>query len=562
MMIRSFLRSTNGNFALIFAGVLPVMLGAVGLAVDTANLLNVKTQLQNAADVGVLVASREGATEGQRKNLFNQYLQANMRGEGVTIASSDIVVNAGINHLRVDGHATANVSLFFLHHLGMKQVSVVASTYRSTKSMEIAVVLDNTGSMGAGGINALKKASHALVDAVEAGRAPNQDVRISLVPFVTAVNIKGEGYNADWIDTTGQSLYNGWNFLDNNLRNRRRNGERLARLPEGFGSNNTGEGYGGGQACTNQGQGASAIEKRERCLADNYPHHLYLFQQSNTEWKGCVEARPYPYNFSLDMPDPSKPDTLFVPYFAPDEPDGSPPIMTQGGNSAYNFNNSWLEDRVSGSDAERLRSTLKYINPPAKNVNNTGPLTIGPNRACPTPIVPLTTNFSKIRTGINAMNYWNGSGTNIAEGLAWGWRVLSPDAPYTEAGPFDSAARQKFMVLMTDGTNVSYGAREEITKSDYGSYNFLANGFIGGTVHQGTAEGHLNGWTADMCSQMKQQGIEIFTVVYNTTASSVQNLFRSCASRPDNFYMTSNTGALESAFADIGRQMSRLRLTH
>lgn len=545
---------------MMFAGVLPVMLGAIGMAVDTANLLNVKTQLQNAADVGVLVASREGASDGQRKILFDRYLNANVRGNGVSIASSDVTIDAGINHLRVDGHVTANVSLFFLHHLGMQQVSVVASTYRSTKSMEVAVVLDNTGSMGQGGINALKKASHALVDAIEEGRAPNQDVRISLVPFVTAVNIKGEGYNSDWIDTEGQALYNGWNFLDEPLRQRRRNGERLEELPEGFGSNETGNGSGGGQACKNQGRGAPAIAMRERCrAADKYPHHLYLFQQSNTEWKGCVEARPYPLNFSMDPPDQSKPDTLFVPYFAPDEPGSR---MIQGGNSATAYNNSWLDDEVEGTDAERQRSTLKYINPSAKSINNAGPLTIGPNRACPTPIVPLTADFSKIRSGINAMNFWNGSGTNIAEGLAWGWRVLSPDAPYTEAGPFDSAARQKFMVLMTDGRNVSYGARNTMNRSDYGAYNFLTNGFIGGTNNQGTAEGILNGWTADMCSQMKRQGIEIFTVVYNETAASVHNLFRNCASRPDNFYMTNNTAALETAFGNIGRQMSRLRLTN
>lgn len=62
-MLRSFLRSDSGNFAIMFAGALPVLLGAVGLAVDTANLHNIKTQLQNAADVGVLVASREGASD-------------------------------------------------------------------------------------------------------------------------------------------------------------------------------------------------------------------------------------------------------------------------------------------------------------------------------------------------------------------------------------------------------------------------------------------------------------------------------------------------------------------
>jgi len=66
-MLRMFIHSTRGNIALLFALLLPVILGAVGLAVDVANLMNVKTQLQNAADVGVLVASREGASEAQRR---------------------------------------------------------------------------------------------------------------------------------------------------------------------------------------------------------------------------------------------------------------------------------------------------------------------------------------------------------------------------------------------------------------------------------------------------------------------------------------------------------------
>ena len=511
-MLRLFIRSTRGNVALLFALLLPMILGAVGLAVDVANLLNVKTQLQNAADVGVLVASREGASDSQRRNLFDNYLKANFSENGVTIVGSSVDIEAGINHLRVDGHATANVESFFMRHLGMNQVSVVASTFRSTKSMEIAVVLDNTGSMGTGGINALKKASHALVDAVEAGRAPNQDVRIGLVPFVTAVNVKGEGFKMDWIDTTGQSLYNGWNFLDADLRKEREHGVRRTRLPEGFGSNDTGSGYGGGQACTNQGQGASAIEKRDRCLADNYPHHLYLFEQSNTEWKGCVEARPYPYNFSLDAPDPSKPDTLFVPYFAADEPCNR---ENQGGNNPGSYNNSWLDDRVNGTEAERQRSTLKYINPSAKSVNNTGPLTIGPNRACPTPIVPLTTEFSKVRAGINAMKHWNGSGTNIAEGLAWGWRVLSPEAPYTEAGPFDPVARQKFMVLMTDGEN-QYIGWDNMNRSVYSSYGYAANGRVGSTSNDtALLRQAMDARTRLACENAKAAGIETFTVVWH-----------------------------------------------
>jgi hypothetical protein len=559
MMRSKFRLSTTGNVGILFALSLPAVFAFVGAAVDGAYILNVKTQLQKSIDVAVLLAARDAETDEARAAVFREYLENNLGGQNFTVTDVDVEIEEGLNFLRVEGHVEADVRLFFMHHLGITHLSASASAFRAEEALEIAVVLDNTGSMGSGGINALKRASHALVDAVEGGRGEGQDIRISLVPFVTAVNIKGEGFDPAWIDMDGQALYNGWNFIDDPLRERRRNGERLTELPEGFGSNSTGNGAGGGQACKNQGQGAPAIAMRERCrAADQYPHHMYLFGQSGTEWKGCVEARPSPYNFSLTPPDPANPDTLFVPYFAPDEPGDR---MNRGGNSATRFNNSWLDDEVTGTDEERLRSTLKYIDPSQMSVDDTGPLTIGPNRACPSPVVPLSADFSTVRAGIDAMNFWNGSGTNIAEGLAWGWRVLSPEAPYTQAAPFGERGQQKFLVLMTDGRNVSYGARNEFTRSDYGSYNFLANGLIDGATSQNAAERRLNDWTVQMCTEMKQQEIEIFTVVYNESDAAVLDMFRRCASSPSNFFMARNTAALENAFMNIGQQVSRLRIT-
>ena len=77
-------------------------------------------------------------------------------------------------------------------------------------------------------------------------------------------------------------------------------------------------------------------------------------------------------------------------------------------------------------------------------------------------MVPLTYDRSKVETGINAMTARGP--TVIPEGLAWGWRVLSPTEPFTkvEAGPtqaastispYNDARWQKIMVLMTDGEN-------------------------------------------------------------------------------------------------------------
>jgi hypothetical protein len=174
--------------------------------------------------------------------------------------------------------------------------------------------------------------------------------------------------------------------------------------------------------------------------------------------------------------------------------------------------------------------------------------------------VPLSRDLNKARAGINAMKFWNGSGTNIAEGLAWGWRVMTPEAPYTQAAPVDPVNTSKFIVLMTDGRNVSFGSSNTINKSDYGSYGFLSDGRIAGASTQASAEKRLNEWTLQICRDIKAQQIEVFTVLYKETNSDVQKMLKQCASQPANFYMAANTEGLKSAFANIGRQMSPLRL--
>ncbi|TGT17906.1 hypothetical protein EN817_31760, partial [Mesorhizobium sp. M3A.F.Ca.ET.174.01.1.1] len=116
---------------------------------------------------------------------------------------------------------------------------------------------------------------------------------------------------------------------------------------------------------------------------------------NGTGWKGCVEARPGALNIADTPPDPSKPDTLFVPYFAPDDPDVAKKPSAAYGNSASGYNNSYLDDTVDkvklansktklvGKNADKV---AKYPASTNKLITETGSaITIGPNRACPTP---------------------------------------------------------------------------------------------------------------------------------------------------------------------------------
>ncbi|MDF1609626.1 pilus assembly protein [Hoeflea sp. YIM 152468] len=519
----------RGNFGLFAAALLPMLFAGAGLAVDYANMSRAKVELQNMVDAAVLAASKKTATTPERKQIYQDLLQAQVQTvSDMTLVDQSIDQTVGVNFIRSDAYASVEIPLVFIGNFMPNRVSAAASTYFSTRAIEIAIALDNTGSMGSGGIAALKEASHALLNALGEVDTSQQSLKVGLIPFVTAVNVKGEGYNSAWIDTSGKSLYNGWTFLTE------------------------------AQRATRKSSGHNNAD----FSAGNYPHHSNLFAWSGTTWKGCVEARPAPYNTSLDSPDAGKPNTLFVPYFAADEPGNR---VTSGGNSSTGFNNSWLHDGMSGDGATVQRSITKYKTQtavPRDFKDDTGPLTMGPNRACPTPIVPLTATLSKVRTGIDAMQYWNGSGTNIAEGLAWGWRVLSPQEPYAQAAPFGPDAASKILVIMTDGTNVSYGASNTINKSDYGSYGFLADKRINSATTQSAAEAYLNTSTANMCVEIKKLGIEVYTVLYKTSSSSVVNLFSNCASRKENFFMASDVVSLKKAFSAIGQSVSSVRLVN
>lgn len=548
MVARAFRRSESGNFSMLFALLLPVTLGAVGVAVDVATLTAAQSRMQNAADAAVLAASRIHDKGVSRQDIFQDFLHANLATAGnLSDLDARIDIDTGINYISTTGTASADVNLNFAFLFGdARRISVTSSAYESRNNLEVVLALDNTGSMGEARMAALRKAATSLVNILERVHSPDTEpkrvVRAALVPFVTAVNVKGEGYRESWID----------NYWDEDLKTNRpyMNSARVNYHGVNF-------------------------EKRtlSNGVKENWSH-LALFDELNAsinaggagtkiEWKGCVEARPAPFNLSDDAPDKNDPRTLFVPYFAPDEP-GNGRLPKDSGSE---FNNTYLDDTVpeslkKGTALQKQRDVLKYKNASRTYIRNGHTSTTsGPNYGCPTPIVPLTSDFVTLKSEIGKMLHWYGSGTNVSEGLAWSVRVLSPGEPYTEGAPFKSEHTSKFVVVFTDGENTVFGASgQAINKSDYGAYSFVDQGRV--HTNRNSALSKVNDWTLEACTKLKDEQVEVFTVLLNADTPDNRTLYTKCATTPEHYYATNDVSQLDAVFQKIASRIAKLYVTN
>lgn len=156
------------------------------------------------------------------------------------------------------------------------------------------------------------------------------------------------------------------------------------------------------------------------------------------------------------------------------------------------------------------------------------------NSPCASPIVPLTNNKTVVKAAINALTAKDE--TYVPAGLIWGLNVLSPTLPFTEGAAYDPNNRKprKALVLMTDGEN---------TKS------------LNGTMHNGNSTANANTATTTLCTNIRNQGIEIFTIAFMVTVPATQTMLKGCASNTENFFDATDAAALEAAFRKIAAQL-------
>lgn len=188
---------TSGNFTIMTAICSSALLLAVGLGVNVAQSYQVKSSLQIALDAAITSTARDltiGAIKVEDARIaVESFLRANSDSkfsvqDGFVLDALDI--DPLTRTVRATAHA--NVALAFpIFSTTDPRVSIDSAALYSDRRIEVAMMLDITGSMAGRKISDLKTAATGAVERLlEKNLDPNNPrVRVALVPYANSVNV-------------------------------------------------------------------------------------------------------------------------------------------------------------------------------------------------------------------------------------------------------------------------------------------------------------------------------------------------------------------------------------
>ncbi|NOZ33564.1 MAG: hypothetical protein GXP01_11025 [Alphaproteobacteria bacterium] len=511
-----FAKDERGVFAALFGIMSIVLIATAGAVVDFVGVQKARNSAQLALDAATLALQPEifELSDDQIKTAALGLIIERLADTAITVDMETISTDTTAGSLFLEARLTIPTAFVALVAIPTMSVRVASQATRKKLAVEVAMVLDNSGSMASSSrMTNLKAAASNATEILFSGLSTQPNVFIGIVPFTFFVNIGAGNAGASWIDAAGNSSIANDNFDNDNDDSTPFNGpvNRLA---------------------------------------------LYS-QLSNVSWGGCVVARPNTStgpgsNLDTDdtTPDISIPDTLFVPAFAPDTPDSW---------------DTWLNDYIDdddaaacssisgGSDRERQERLCKY----SGSINTS---TYGPNMDCPSaPTLPLTNVKQPVLDAIDDMVA--SGGTNIHMGAVWGFRLLSPTVPFTEGDVYDEATA-KVIIMMTDGENTTYGSGNMNGASFYTAYGYPFNNRLGTTSWSEAAlRAEMDARTVESCANAKAEGIVIYTIGLNPPNTATQTMLETCATSLAHAFFPTQPSELDAVFTGIANQLAALRLS-
>ena len=400
------------------------LFGFVGAAIDYSRAASARTAMQAALDASALMLSKDAqtmsaATLAQKtsddfKAVFN-------RPDAYDVQVSSQFTQPAEGNFALKMTASAKVNTVFSKLLGQTTMSLSASSQVlwGIKKLNLALVLDNTGSMSSSGkMTNLKTAAHNLLTTLKNAAKTDGDVKVAIVPFATDVNAGTGNVNATWIDWTDWDAANG--------------------------------------KCS-----STSYTTKSTCQS----HSKIWTPDPHSTWNGCVNDRDQNNDVS---------NTATVP--------GSPATLYRAHQAAN----------------------------------------------CPTAAMPLSYDWTALNSKIDQMTPTGN--TNVTIGLAWGFQMISPVAPFSAPPP--AADLDKVIIILTDGQN---------TQNRWSS-----------------TESVIDARTSKACDNIKAANIKLYTV---RVIDGDVTLLKGCATKPEMYYDVQQAVQLNSVFSSIAQNLANLRIT-
>ncbi|MGR4864981.1 ubiquitin-activating E1 FCCH domain-containing protein [Caulobacter sp. LARHSG274] len=181
------------------------------------------------------------------------------------------------------------------------------------------------------------------------------------------------------------------------------------------------------------------------------------------------------------------------------------------------------------------------------------------NGGCPTSaaaIAPLSSDKTALKAKITSLAASGSTSGQI--GLAWGWYMVSPNFnelwPSTSqnAAGYGGKELLKVVILMTDGAfNTAYCKGVVSKDFNNGSTSINCNATNGDPFTQ----------AATLCENIRAKGIILYTVGFDVgDDAKATAMLRACATDPDHARFPATGEDLKSAFRSLGQEISSLRI--
>lgn len=470
-----FRRDRSGVTALTFALCAMLLLAVAFAAIDAARFSAARVDLQDALDASIVAAGVTNATDSATLNKVGGAFMAGQLKASPDLLNLKVTFTPGTKS--VSGVATADVDPIFMDLFTHSLVHLEAHSEvvrGQDQTLELAMVLDTTGSMSGTKINTLKTASTSLITKVMNGNTKGE-AKIGIVPFAQYVNMGIASRYESWASVPADATTSTTSYKTTT--------PSCVKSTSCTGTQT--------YDCSTRNDGVYVPKTCTRytgCTNVMYnpcpgPETKLVTTTTTTRFLGCYGSPPYPQN-------------------------------------------------VRDSDAGRKYPGMM-------------------DKYCSSQVTPLTTNVTTLKAAITAISA--SGNTYIPAGLAWGFNMLSPQTPLTDAVAYDTKGPnqkpRKVLLLMTDGANTKLMRPAN-------------NGDHEGNPTAGARALQADSWTTELCTNIKAQKIEVYAVAFDIGSDTIaRDLVRKCATDEAHFFDASSSADLIAAFDAIGASLQALHIS-